>query len=82
VGRIFAIGVLFVFGRNKGILNFRGALLTESDGLGNTVRYFYNNRGLLAATVDVESGTGVGYTYDVFGSKFPDLKPKKSRPSP
>lgn len=46
-----------------------GATLTETDSLGYVTRYFYDNsNGNLLAQIDVESGSGYVYDYDVFGT--------------
>ena len=46
-----------------------GATLTETDSLGYVTKYFYDNsNGNLLAQIDVESGSGYVYDYDVFGT--------------
>ena len=44
-----------------------GALLTESSEDAGTIRYFYDERGLQTAVVNVELGNGISYTYDELG---------------
>ena len=44
-----------------------GALLTESSEDVGTIRYFYDERGLQTAVVNVELGNGISYTYDELG---------------
>ena len=44
-----------------------GALVSETDSLDRTVRYFYDSRdGKLLATVNLPSGNGIAYEYDEF----------------
>ncbi|MBQ7363870.1 MAG: hypothetical protein IJW48_05435, partial [Clostridia bacterium] len=46
-----------------------GAMLTESDGLGRDMRYYYDSStGRLLASVNVDENTGLSYTYDAVGN--------------
>ena len=45
-----------------------GALLTETDNLGITTRYFYDVRGQLQAVINTSTQTGTCYTYDLLGN--------------
>ncbi len=45
-----------------------GALLTEEDSLGNTVKYFYDTLdGKLLASINLDNGDGLAYVYDHLG---------------
>ncbi len=41
--------------------------MRETDSLGVSVRYFYNERGSILATVNESTGDGIAYTYNEFG---------------
>ncbi len=46
---------------------FFGAPVRETDSLGVSVRYFYNERGSILASVNESTGDGIAYTYNEFG---------------
>ena len=45
-----------------------GVLTSETDALGRTTRYFYDQKGKLSATINPDNSTGMVYTTDAIGN--------------